>query len=184
MGAEEGMAPVGTLPPTRGPLPDDVLPSLIRFAELLTPEIFQDQVDRDGEPVFPRTNETRHRAKAEPVRSGPPPAFVAPTTPAQTKFDFNKTRSRPIGPLEAAPVTINPAEIQSVPKALDPAIAAPVRRNRLRSTVRVAATLAFMLAGAASMGGITVRSVGIVSMPPVALALIPPAEEITSTPIA
>ncbi len=55
-------------PQTRGPLPDDVLPSLVRFAERMTPELFREESGEDDEPTG-QTFAARHDAEPKPLPS-------------------------------------------------------------------------------------------------------------------
>jgi Bax protein len=142
-----------------------VLPSLIRFAELFSPELFRDREERDEEPVFVRTDE----APASPLltaedRSRPVPSFLAPAAVP-----------RPNSPQSAAidaAIMKNPKE--RPPPALDRERPATRGRPLLSRALRTAATVVFVLAGAASMGGVTVRSVGLVSEPAIVTAALPP----------
>ena len=54
-------------PLPRGPLPDDVLPALVRFAERLTPELFREESGEDGEPTGRARFATQHDAELEPL---------------------------------------------------------------------------------------------------------------------
>jgi Bax protein len=58
------------------------------------------------------------------------------------------------------------------------------RRPLLLRAIRGVATIAFVLVGAASMGGVTVRSVGLVTQPAIVAAALPPEWGFTPSPIA
>ena len=141
----------------RGPLPDEVLPSLIRFAELFSPELFRDREEGDEGPVS--------------VRADAPlaPAAAAPVIPA--------LEPKPL------PQWVEPAA-KPVPLALLGDRPVAPRRPLLLRAIRGVATIALVLVGAASMGGVTVRSVGLVTQPSIVSAALPPEWGFTPSPIA
>ncbi len=75
-------APLEMQPLPRGPLPDDVLPSLVRFAERLTPELFRDEPDEDDE-LTGQTFAARHDAEREPLSARASQDEVETTVPTR-----------------------------------------------------------------------------------------------------
>ena len=192
------MAPVETQPVSRGPLPDEVLPSLVRFAELLTPDIFREQVDRDGAPLFPkakleRTQPARPVAElkplSEPIKA--PPAFIAPLSARSIPpfalppvIEAKTATNETMPPPSLIPNPVEPVLPATTPLALDPARPKLDRRPFARQALRVAATILFMAAGASSMGGLSVRSVGLLPPPATASLAMPLELETNAAPMA
>ncbi len=85
--AKRERAPLEMQPHVRGPLPDEVLPSLLRFAECMTPELFRESGEDDkpaGQIDF--DFRTRRAAEPEPLPaplplSAPPPSHASLVLP-------------------------------------------------------------------------------------------------------
>ncbi len=153
------MAPLGTLPPTRGPLPDEVLPSLIRFAELLTPEIFRDQVDGDDEPLFPLRSSAETPPSSEPLPSSKPSIVseveLAKPAPAMAPPSLVASLRRMAEPIAPAPTP--PLAATALFAAAERPL--PQHGSRWRHARAIAAVAAVVLVGIAGAGQLALRSV-------------------------
>jgi Bax protein len=128
-------------PHPRGPLPDEVLPSLVRFAELMSPELFRDTCEDDkpaGQIEFDFSVE-----RAAPSRG------TVPVAPAPVVAPLPRTEPKPSPAPIALPAIANPTVANPIKAEVRPA--RPLRRRLLAAGLLLAL-------GAAGAGGLIVAT--------------------------